>query len=152
SVTMNQASFEITGLLFSTQYYVQMDAGTFKDVLNNNFHGISNNSTWTFTTVGPPPPGVLGLNYNFDVCNTPFSNGFTQYSVIGPQKWECTTFGIDASHTPTGSAPNGVQINGFSGTNIPNEDWLISPSFDLTGTTYPLLSFWSRTAFNGLPL
>ncbi|MEJ7674064.1 MAG: choice-of-anchor J domain-containing protein [Chitinophagaceae bacterium] len=47
---------------------------------------------------------------------------------------------------------NGVQINGFLVTNIPNEDWLITPSFNLTGTAFPLLSFWSRTAFNGAPL
>ncbi len=33
-------------------------------------------------------------------------------------------------------------------TNVPNEDWLISPSYNLTGITYPLLSF----SFNGLPL
>ena len=53
---------------------------------------------------------------------------------------------------PSGSAPNGAQINGFLVTNIPNEDWLITPAFNLTGTAYPLLSFWSRTAFNGVPL
>jgi hypothetical protein len=35
---------------------------------------------------------------------------------------------------------------------VPNTDWLISPSFNLTNTIYPLLSFWSRTAFNGEPL
>jgi hypothetical protein len=64
----------------------------------------------------------------------------------------CTAFGRNAADLPLGSAPNGVQINGFSGTNIPNVDWLISPSFDLTSTMYPLLSFWSRTAFNGEPL
>jgi hypothetical protein len=147
-----QANFEISGLTFNTAYYIEADAGTFEDVLGNDFAGISGSSTWSFTTVPPPPPGVLNTTYNFDVCTTPFSNGFTQFSVTGAQKWECTAFGIDATHTPTGSAPNGVQVNGFSGTNIPNEDWFISPSFDLTSTTFPLLSFWSRNAFNGLPL
>jgi hypothetical protein len=46
-------------------------------------------------------------------------------------------------------------MNGYDnavGSNVPNVDWLISPSLDLTGTTYPLLSFYSRTRFNGLPL
>jgi hypothetical protein len=44
-------------------------------------------------------------------------------------------------------------MNGFfGGTNVPNVDWLISPSFDLTATTFPILSFYSRTAFNGQPL
>ncbi|MEO9210280.1 MAG: T9SS type A sorting domain-containing protein, partial [Ginsengibacter sp.] len=40
-----------------------------------------------------------------------------------------------------------IQIQGFSnGQNNVNEDWLISPRFDLTTTTYPVLSFWSKTA------
>lgn len=147
-----QASFDISGLSFNTNYYIEADAGTFEDVLNNNFAGISGSATWSFTTLPPPPAGVLNNTYNFDVCSAPFNNGFTQFSVTGAQKWECTAFGVDATHTPTGSAANGVQVNGFSGTNIPNEDWFISPSFDLTTTTFPLLSFWSRNAFNGLPL
>lgn len=147
-----QASFEISGLSFNTAYYIEADAGTFEDVLGNDFAGITGNSVWSFTTMPPPPAGVLNSTYDFTTCTSPFSNGFTQFSVVGPQKWECTTFGVDATHSATGSAPNGVQINGFSGTNIINEDWFISPSFDLTATTYPLLSFWSRTAFNGLPL
>ncbi|RZK96715.1 MAG: DUF5017 domain-containing protein [Hymenobacter sp.] len=33
--------------------------------------------------------------------------------------------------------------------NIENEDWLISPVLDLSSYPFPLLSFWSRTAFNG---
>ena len=45
-----------------------------------------------------------------------------------------------------------MQISGFATENIPNEDWLISPAFDLSGSAYPLLSFWSRTKFNGDPL
>ena len=152
TVSGNTASFDVTGLLFNTAYYINIDAGAFKDVLDNGFTGISNNSTWSFTTVPPPPPGVVGNLYNFNICTNPLNNGFTQYSAVGPQKWDCTSFGIDPSHAPTLSAPNGIQINGFSGTNIPNEDWLISPVFDLTATSYPLLSFWSRTAFNGRPL
>ena len=147
-----QASLEISGLFFNTNYYIEADAGTFEDVLGNDFAGISGSGTWSFTTVPPPPAGVLNSTYNFDVCSTPFTNGFMQVSVVGAQKWECTAFGIDPAHSATGSAANGVQVNGFSGTNIPNEDWLISPSFDLTGTTFPLLSYWSRTAFNGVPL
>lgn len=152
TVTGNQASFNVTGLAYSTSYYIEMDAGSFADLSNNNFTGISGSGTWSFTTTGPPPPGVIGTVYSFDVCGGNPPDGFSQYSAVGPQVWACTSFGIDASHTPTGSAPNGLQINGFSGTNIQNEDWLISPSFDLTSTNYPLLGFWSRTKFNGLPL
>lgn len=88
----------------------------------------------------------------FDFANctgtTTLSDGWTQYSVTGAQTWACTTFGHQASD-PTASAPNGVQINGYSGGNVANEDWFISPAFNLSAYNYPLLQFWSRTAFNG---
>lgn len=93
--------------------------------------------------------------YNFNTCGGLPVDGFTQFSAIGPQLWGCTTFGRDANNMPTGSAANGLQINGYDNSipsNVLNEDWLISPSYDLTATTYPLLSFYSRTRFNGGPL
>lgn len=146
TVSGNTASFPISGLSNGTGYYIEVDNGAFKDLSNNNFAGISGSSTWAFTT------GTILYSANFNVCSTTPTEGFTQFSAVGAQVWACTTFGRDAANPPTGSAPNGLQINGFSGTNIPNEDWLISPSFNLTATTYPLLSFWSRTRFNGAPL
>lgn len=154
TLNVNKLSFTVTGLAYGTTYYIEMDGGTVSDLSNNDFAGISGNGTWSFSTEPPPPPGVLDFTYNFDACNTTIPGGFTQYSSVGEVVWGCTTFGRDASD-PTGQAslPNGVQINGFTGgTNVPNVDWLISPPFDLTGTNFPLLSFWSRTAFNGLPL
>jgi hypothetical protein len=146
TISGNTASFPISGLSNGTGYYIEVDNAAFKDLSNNNFAGISGNSTWAFTT------GTILYSANFNVCSTTPTEGFTQFSAVGAQVWACTTFGRDAANMPTGSAPNGLQINGFSGTNIPNEDWLISPSFNLTGTTYPLLSFYSRTRFNGAPL
>ena len=88
--------------------------------------------------------------FSFDNCTSALSDGWSQYSVTGPQVWACTTFGRDPNN-PTGTAasPNGVQMNGYSGGNIANEDWFISPAFNLTSYTYPLFSFWSRTAFTG---
>jgi hypothetical protein len=150
AVTVNTTtvSFNLSGLAVNTGYYIEISAGAFKDLANNNFAGISGNATWAFTT------GTLFYTANFNSCNVALSDGFTQYSVTGAIVWACTPFGRDPL-APAGAAPfpSGVQINGFSGgTNVPNVDWLISPSLNLTGTTYPLLSFWSRTAFNGLPL
>lgn len=144
-------SFLIQGLAYNTSYYLEVDNGTFRDLSENVFTGFSGNSTWSFTT-GGQPVGVVGNNYSFNTCTSALTDGFSFYSEVGPQVWGCTTFGRNPADLPLGSLANGVQINGFSGTNIPNIDWLISPSFDLTGTTYPLLSFWSRTAFNGKPL
>ncbi|UCB45070.1 MAG: Ig-like domain-containing protein, partial [Spirochaetota bacterium] len=39
----------------STDYYIQVDSTAFKDIANNYFAGISDETTWTFTT----EPGVL---------------------------------------------------------------------------------------------
>ncbi|MBD2768109.1 choice-of-anchor J domain-containing protein [Hymenobacter sp. BT664] len=101
--------------------------------------------TVALTGVGTDPNQTT---FNFATCTTALSDGWSQYSVTGPQTWGCTTFGRDPS-SPTASSPNGVQINGYASGNIENEDWFISPAFNLTSYAYPLLSFWSRTAFNG---
>lgn len=147
-VTDNQIQIPVAGLQALTGYYFETDAGIVSDLENNPFAGITGSGTWSFTT------GINLYTANFMNCTGAISDGFTQYSQVGDIVWACTPFGRDPN-APTGTAqyPYGVQINGFAnGTNVPNVDWLISPSFDLTATTYPLLSFWSRTAFNGLPL
>ena len=145
-------SFLIQSLDFNTGYYFEIASGAVKDNANNNFAGITGSVTWPFTTT-VKPTGTIGTLSDFLTCSGYLNSGYSQYSVIGDQQiWACTTFGRDAANPPLGSAPNGLQINGFLVTNLPNEDWLISPSFDLSATTYPLLSFYSRTKFNGLPL
>ena len=93
---------------------------------------------------------VNQTTFDFATCSTALSDGWSQYSVTGPQVWACTTFGRDPNNpTSTTASPNGVQMNGYASGNIANEDWFISPAFDLTSYAYPLFSFWSRTAFNG---
>ncbi|MDJ1491669.1 Ig-like domain-containing protein [Cytophagaceae bacterium DM2B3-1] len=102
---------------------------------------IAINSTDALTqTVNLSGSSANPFEQNFNVCSATLPGGWSQYSVTGAQTWACTTFGR------TGNA---VQINGYSGGAVENEDWLISPALDLTGLTYPLLSFWSRTAFTG---
>ncbi|MET0392940.1 MAG: choice-of-anchor J domain-containing protein [Chitinophagaceae bacterium] len=148
TVSGNTVSFSLSGLPVNTGLYITIDNGAIKDMSGNSFAGITNNSTWAFTT------GTVFYTADFNTCTSALTDGFTQYSEVGAIVWACTTFGRDpAAPAGTTAYPNAVQINGFAGgTNVPNVDWLISPSFNLTGTTYPLLSFWSRTAFNGLPL
>ncbi len=141
-------SVTLNNLQVNTQYYLEVSAGAIADLEGNPFAGITDNSTWTFTT------GINIYVANFQNCTSGLSDGFTQYSQVGSITWSCTTFGRDPN-APAGTTafPSGVQVNGFSGgTNVLNTDWLISPSFNLTATDYPLLSFWSRTAFNGQPL
>ncbi|MEO6868308.1 MAG: choice-of-anchor J domain-containing protein, partial [Ginsengibacter sp.] len=148
------ANFPVQGLNLSTAYYIEVSSGAITDLSGNAFAGISGPSTWSFTTTATLPVGVLGTTYNFFTCGTSLSGGFTEYSVAGAEVWGCTTFGRNPADSVSGAAsPNAVQINGYSnGTNQINEDWLISPSYDLTATNFPLLNFYSRNAFNGSPL
>ncbi len=110
--------------------------------------GATNRSV-TLSGAGNDPTQTV---YDFNACtgSTTLSDGWIQFSVTGAQTWACTTFGRDPNN-PAGTAayPNAVQMNGFSGGNVANEDWLISPALNLTSTSFPLLSYWTRTAFNG---
>lgn len=144
----NSLTWQINGLEPSTAYYVEISDGLVLDLAGNNLEGITGNEGWNFTT------GNRFFVADFNTCGSSLANGFTQFSVNGAIVWACTPFGRDPQ-APAGTAafPTALQINGFAaGTNVPNTDWLISPSLDLTQTSFPLLSFWSRTAFNGLPL
>ncbi|TVP43518.1 MAG: T9SS C-terminal target domain-containing protein [Mongoliibacter sp.] len=120
------------------------------------------NSAITNQTEGTLPVTVNVTGSVFDpfnifedfnnICQTnlsPIGGSWSTISVFGDQVWSCTNFGR-AGTTPTASAPFGMQINGFAaGSARLNEDWLITPEFDLTGFNIPLLSFYSRVAFNG---
>jgi len=87
-------------------------------------------------------PNVTDFEFNSCGNNSEPSDGFTEYSVVGDnQKWTCTTYGI--------SNTNGVNMNGYSGGNIANEDWLISPKVTKTFNNIPVLSFFSRGEFTG---
>jgi hypothetical protein len=102
----------------------------------------------SLTGIGKDPNQTV---FDFATCSsaTAISDGWSQYSVTGAQTWACTTFGRDPN-APTGTAaPYGVQMNGYASGNVANEDWLISPAFNLSTYNFALLSFWSRTAFNG---
>lgn len=81
--------------------------------------------------------------YPFNACTGPglISDGFIQFSKSGAQNWDCSTFGYST---------NALQMNGFAtGAAQTNEDWLISPALNLSATSFPMLSFYSRTKFNG---
>ncbi|UXX80835.1 Ig-like domain-containing protein [Reichenbachiella carrageenanivorans] len=62
TVTINPSS----NLLNGTGYYVQIAMSAIKDVAGNNYAGISNTTTWNFTTVAAtndPPTNIL-LSFN----------------------------------------------------------------------------------------
>lgn len=60
SITVSGATATIpfTSLANSTAYYVEMPAGTFRDLAGNNFAGITGSATWSFTTQAPPAATV----------------------------------------------------------------------------------------------
>ncbi|MEO5893395.1 MAG: lamin tail domain-containing protein [Ferruginibacter sp.] len=156
AVTISGANvfFPVNSLALSTAYYFEITPGAFTDIAGNSFAGFTGSGTWSFTTAATLPTGIIGNSYNFNTCASSITDGFIAYSVAGAEVWGCTTFGRDPAN-PSGATAfeSAVQINGYSnGTNVVNADWLITPSYDLTATNFPLLSFWSRTAFNGAPL
>ncbi|HBX53702.1 MAG TPA: hypothetical protein DEH02_21820, partial [Bacteroidales bacterium] len=50
-ISNTQATININALLSGTEYYINVDAGTFKDIANNDFSGITDATSWTFTTI-----------------------------------------------------------------------------------------------------
>lgn len=136
AVIINNTTLTLNTVLHPLQsYYITLDSNAVQDLSGNAFAGIKDSTTWNFRTASQQ------LSFNFNTCTTGNAGGFTQYSISGAQIWDCTTFGQNST--------NGVQINGYSGGAVENEDWLISPAFDLTGFDYPLFGFASRTAFSG---
>ncbi|MBN1410666.1 MAG: Ig-like domain-containing protein [Spirochaetales bacterium] len=62
------------GTFISTSsYYVQIDAGAFKDAANNSFGGISDKVSWNFTVLDIDPPEVSSLTPLDDATNVPCS-------------------------------------------------------------------------------
>lgn len=158
SVTGSTVTIYGVNLQPGSNYNVIVADTNFKDVAGNGYAGFTSTATWNFTTSGTavsPVSGILNTTYNLNILTNVFGNdGFRQFSVTGGLTWAMTTFGRTEAST-TASGPYGLQMNGYDNiiaSNTPNEDWLISPAFDLSTTTYPLLSFWSRTRFNGSPL
>lgn len=147
TVTINQP------LSGNTSYAINVSSGAFTDIYGNAYAG-TGTTGWTFTTYNNTVSVTPDYVNDFTNCSGTglLPGGFTQYSVIGDQKWDCTTFSLDSTANPRGA----VQMNGYAnGVDNVNEDWLISPRFDLTdpsGIRYPLLSFWSKSEFAGSAL
>jgi hypothetical protein len=82
-----------------------------------------------------------------EILNESFTTGFPDwytFSVTGAQTWSLlTSFGNPGSC---------VKMSGYAGTNNVNEDWLISPSQDLSTISSGTLSFDNAYKFNGNPI
>lgn len=91
------------------------------------------------------------FNQNFNDPMFLVNSGWTQYSTTGAQMWSSTNFGhtcLTGCNSTT--IDKAAQMNGYAGSPINNEDWLISPPLDLTTfVNYPALSFATISAFAG---
>ncbi|MCF8347622.1 MAG: choice-of-anchor J domain-containing protein, partial [Bacteroidales bacterium] len=111
------------------------------DIGGYAFEGLETSATYYFT-IYPYTNGGTAIDYKTDgtaplaeattanistISHEGFDSGlgvWSQYSVTGDQVWEWANYG-----NPPGCAKG----NGYSGAAVENEDWLISPSLDLTG-------------------
>lgn len=70
-----------SGLLeTSTQYHIEVDAGTYEDVFGNDFAGISDETVWSFTTqaADTDPPLISSLSPSHEATNISISNTYFQ--------------------------------------------------------------------------
>ncbi len=94
----------------------------------------------TLTGDGPPPPQevtIIEPTYIDDFSTNPFNNGWSDQNLTGDQEWEY------------GANFNNVSMSAFSGGCQVNENWLVSPGFDLTETENEVLSFDVALGFAG---
>ncbi|WET01438.1 T9SS type A sorting domain-containing protein [Flavobacterium sp. YJ01] len=108
---------------------------------------ITNETTGALSkTVSVSGIGTNPYIQNFDDPNVLSNSGWTQYNVSGPlNKWTYTNVTRNVN-----SGTGAVLMNGFSDTNVPSKDWLISPKMRLDSFgQFPLLSFYSRKFYAG---
>lgn len=70
-----------TGLLEpSTQYHIEIDAGTYEDVFGNEFVGINDETLWSFTTqeADSDPPAISSLSPSKNATSVAISNVYFQ--------------------------------------------------------------------------
>lgn len=69
------------------------------------------------------------------------SGGWTKQNVVGNINWSIADVGSNNTYY--------AMISNYSGTNTACETWLVSPSFDLTNLTNPILYFQSAYKYSG---
>ena len=79
----------------------------------------------------PPGPGTTEY-FNQPLTSQNSFGTFSSYSVVGAQEW-----GTNPSHPEYGAVMSGYANN----TSYANEDWLISPTIDLSSSSNPILVF-----------
>lgn len=102
------ATIPFSGLAYSSGYYVNIDAGAFKDIAGNNFAGITATTTWGFTTMAAPSATV-------SVSPASLGFGFTAFGLASAaQTFSFTTTSLTAGLTLTAPASFELSRDGVS--------------------------------------
>ena len=116
NVTISGATATIpyNALANSTSYYVEISAGSFKDITGNNFAGTTGSSTWAFTTVAAAAPSVsvspASLDFGFITAGATSTN----------KTFSFTATNLTANVSLTAPANFILSKDGVSFTNILN--------------------------------
>lgn len=103
------------------------------EVYSQDNEGGESTSSELSYLVDDPTPATLPYDQSFDS----WPDGWYAYSVVGDaQVWQQDSYDGD----------NFAKMNGYDGVAVDNEDWLISPAFNLDNYEDELLSF--ESAFN----
>ncbi|MDN4165376.1 lamin tail domain-containing protein [Cytophagales bacterium LB-30] len=122
-------SFALSGLSTETAYDVYVAAADDETVPNTQ----ATATLVEFTTEAAP----ITVSEDFNDCN---AVSWIANSVIGDQVWTCeATLGV--------SGTGAYRMNGFSGSALDNEDWLISPQVNVLAAAS--LAFAIETDFTG---
>lgn len=85
----------------------------------------------------------MAQNYLWNEEFAPDLTGIDTVSVGGAENWIHDTYGHDS---------NCAKISGYSGSPMPNEDWIISPSMDLSNYSDAGLLFAEAINYSGGPI
>lgn len=121
-------------VLYGVQTYsISVDANT--DYTFTIYPFTNTGDIIDYKTDGTPPAASATSSNSVVVNQESFDSdlgSWTGFTVIGDQVWEWASYGV-----PPGCA----KMNGFSGAAVANEDWLISPSMNLTSFESVSFSF-----------
>ena len=124
-----------------TIYYVLIADDAIVDTAGNAFVGISDTTTWSFSTP-----------IKFDPIVPPYMQMVEDENQLQEEGWRFVSVDADQAETwyvRTIDDNSFFEASAFEGT-APGEDWLISPPFDLEQTTDEVLSFEFASGFDDL--
>ena len=134
NVTVLNDTATVTGLTLNlgTTYHILVDSTAF-DTAGYHTFGIYDTTAWNFSTIAAP---VTSVSETFDAaCATnQLPTGWSRKNIVGTgQQWGCS-IGT--------SANKNMYITGYVGSvYYANEDWLITPTLNLSAALNPIVFF-----------